>query len=63
MKRHTLSSFEPVSAIGLLKSLKLVCGSNGVHEGAAMWIIHFFTNKNSFAVLDALLSGDDTGKK
>lgn len=58
---HTLKSFGPISNICSHKNIKLACDTNGVHEGATMWLFHFFMNKNASAALYARLSADGTG--
>lgn len=63
MKPHKLTLLDPKSIIGFLITFELVCKTNGVHEGAAMWPSQIFVNQTSFAVLNACLSTGGTGKK
>lgn len=62
-KPHTFNLFDPFSIIDFLQAFKLVCNTNGVHEGAAIRLFHLFMNKIPSAVLNARLSADSTCKK
>lgn len=42
MKPHIFEPFKPSPILGFLKNFKLNCDTNGIYEGAAMWLILFF---------------------
>lgn len=46
-------SSNPILTIGLLPILKLKCETNGIHEGAAMWLLHLFLQMSSAAALNS----------
>lgn len=51
---HKFNHFDSISIIGFLKNFKLACHTNGMHEGAAMWLFHFFINKTVSTVQNAV---------
>lgn len=56
MKTNIFDSFDPISIISFLSAFKLACDTNGVHEGAAMWLLHFFMKKPAAAALNSRIS-------
>lgn len=63
MKPHTFNPADPISIFENLKYLKLVWDKNGVQEGAAMRLFHFFMYKTESVMLIARLSGEGTDTK
>lgn len=63
IKPHTFNSFDPMSIIGFLKNFKLACDTDGVHEGASMWLLHFVVNKTASAVVNTRLSAEHTDER
>lgn len=63
MKPHTFSLFDPASVINCLKSFKLTCDTNEVHESVAKWSSQICINKTFPAMLGALASAERTNKK
>lgn len=41
----------PISVVRFLSSFKLVCNRNGVHVGAALWLLHCFLKRPTAAAL------------
>lgn len=52
-KSSIFNPFDPISIIALLLSFKLVCDTNGIDEGAAIWFIHFFMKEETAAALNS----------
>lgn len=52
VKSETLDAVGPITILSSLNDLKLACKTNGVHEGAAIWLFHLFTKKLGTAVLN-----------
>lgn len=63
MKPHTLNPFDPISINGFLKNDMLACDTNGVHEGATMWLFHFCMNKTALTVRNPRLRDDNKNTK
>lgn len=51
MKLHSFDTSDPISIFGFLATFKPNCDNNLIHEGAAMWVLHFFCQKRSSANL------------
>lgn len=52
MKSHTFDAAEQKTPLSFLDS-KMAYDTNGVHEGAAMWLFHLFMKKFASAILNA----------
>lgn len=50
MKAHISGPFNPISITAFLYKFKLACDTNGIREGAAIWISNFFKKKPALAV-------------
>lgn len=48
--------YDPISIIPFLSSFKLACDTNGIHEIAAMWLLHFFLEKQAAAVVNSRIA-------
>lgn len=46
----------PISVLGFFAIFKLVCDTNNIHEGAAMWLLPFFVNNTFSITLNSLIS-------
>lgn len=55
IKYHRFKLFGPISVTSYLSGLKLSCSINGIYEGAAICLFHFFMNGSSAAALSARL--------
>lgn len=63
MKPHTYNPFVHISIVRFLKNVRIAWNTNGVHEDAAMWLLHFFMAKTVSAVLIVRLSDDGKSEK
>lgn len=45
MKTHTFDPFNLISSMRFFCSFKIACDTNEIHDGAAMWIFHFYMKK------------------
>lgn len=52
MNTIILHPFDPIVTIFFLSLSHLACEANGIHEGATMWLSHFFINKQATAWLN-----------
>lgn len=51
MKTSILDPSNPISIINFLVTSKQACDSNGIHEGATVWLVKHFVNKSTVASL------------
>lgn len=63
IKPLTFDSFDLMPILGFRKNFKLICSTNGIHEGEEMWLFHSFLNKSVTTVLNVQLSVDPTDRK
>lgn len=63
MKTYAFIPFDPILIIGFLKNSKLACDTNGVSEGAAMWLFHLFMIKTESDLLNAWHNAHGTNMK
>ena len=56
MKTNTFDSRDPVSVLSFLSVFRSACDSNGISEGAAMWLFHYFMKKTPAAALSSRLA-------
>lgn len=52
MKSHAFDAFDLISIFESLKKFKIACDTTAIRENAAMWLLHFYMNKSSSAVLN-----------
>lgn len=50
LKSLNFDGFDPIS-ISFLPAFQIACDTNGIHEGAAMWLFHFFVRNMASAAL------------
>lgn len=55
MQYNKFNAFYPISVVRFLSAFKFTCGTNGVHEEAAMWLLHFILKGSFAAALDTSL--------
>lgn len=53
MQYHIFDAFDLLSVISFLSALNSPCNTNGSHEGAKMWLFHFFMKSSSAFALNA----------
>lgn len=56
MKTNIFDPYYPIQIISFFSSFKLDCDTNGIHEVVAMWLLHFFMNKQAAAALDSTIA-------
>jgi len=54
---------DPVTVINFLDAFQTACDTNGIHEGAAMWLFQFFLKNPAQATVKARLAADSPRKK
>lgn len=52
LKTSIFDSFDPISILFFISLFQLVCDTYIIHEGAAMWLLHFFMKKRAAAALN-----------
>lgn len=55
MHSNAFVAFDSIFVIAFVSALKLAGETDEIHEGAAAWLLHLFTNGSSTAALNALL--------
>lgn len=60
IQSYIFEPFEPTSIIWFLSNFKLACDTNGIHEGAAVWLFNFFIKKSVSTVLNTRLASKHT---
>lgn len=55
-KTNILELFNPVLITGVLSTFKLVCDTNGIQKGSAMWLLPFFMEKTVAAALNPIIA-------
>jgi len=53
LKSQIFDPMDPITILSFLPAFKTACDSNGIHEGAAMWLFQFFVKKTAKAALSA----------
>lgn len=56
MKASIFDSLDSIFIIDLLSSLKLACETNGIHESATLWLLHFFIKKQAAFALNSRIA-------
>lgn len=51
MKSACFRPSDPISVLSFLHNFKMACDSNGIHEGAAMWLFQYFIKEPAKAPL------------
>lgn len=62
MKPHTFDPFDPILIIGSLRNIKLACDTNGIHECAAIWLLHFFMKTSVSSALHSRLASNQKAR-
>lgn len=60
MKPHTFDPFDTISIIGFLFNFQLACDTDGIHEGAAIKLFHFFMKKSASSALHTKLTSKNS---
>lgn len=53
MKSQKCDSLDPILIISFLLSFRLACDTNGLNEGATVWLLHFFLERPSASTVSA----------
>lgn len=51
MNQHTFNTFNYILNVGIQFNFKFSCDTNGINEGAAMWLVHFIIKMKVFSAL------------
>ena len=63
MRPHQFDGQHPITVLNFLKEFQEACNMNGVHEGAARWIIRNYLKKNALTFFDTSVAGKKRTKK
>jgi len=61
MKSQIFDPVDPITILSFLPAFKTACDSNGIHEGAAMWLFQYFVKKTTKAAIVARTTAGSTG--
>lgn len=55
IQTNSLDRYNPLSTIFSISSFMTICNTNQIHEGADLWLLHFFMRKQAVAALSERL--------
>lgn len=53
MKSQNFDGSDPITILKCLPTFQKECDANGIHEGVAMWLFHYFVRKTTMAAFYA----------
>lgn len=56
LKSKMFEPIDPIKILSFLPKFKTECDENGIHEGAAMLLVQYFSRKTTKAALSARLT-------